>query len=201
MKTESQQKLMQSSPQLTKSGKSNNNLNSSYASRYTLYKLSQDPKAVSRSRVAQSMRQTKYKLKTKPIEQRYSILRDSANIQTAESKELKHELMLDESSVMLADPQVDLSFEDIERMNDSQARQVRRQQIAMIKLPKLRGSHEPNTKLQTQESFLRIVDEKGAKSATPAPERVIEEVKVDDPLITQKCNDTIHKHYENVYQD
>jgi len=117
---------MQSSPQLTKSGKSNNNLNSSYASRYTLYKLSQDPKAVSRSRVAQSMRQTKYKLKTKPIEQRYSILRDSANIQTAESKELKHELMLDESSVMLADPQVDLSFEDIERMNDSQARQVRR---------------------------------------------------------------------------
>lgn len=126
LKTESQQKLMQSSPQLTKGGKSNNNLNSSYASRYTLYKLSQDPKAASRSRVAQSMRQTKYKLKTKPIEQRYSILRDSANVQTADSKDLKHELMPDESSVMLSDPQVDLSFEDIERMNDSQARQVRR---------------------------------------------------------------------------
>lgn len=71
----------------------------------------------------------------------------------------------------------------------------------MIKLPKLRGSHEPNTKLQTQESFLRIVDEKGAKSATPAPEKVVEKVKVDDPMIIQKFDDTINKRYENAYED
>ena len=93
--------------------KSNKFLQGNYATRYTQYQISQEPKAVTRSRLAQSMANTASGLK---------LVTQNKQSEHSSGKKMSPK----ESSVSIPDVPVSLSFEDIERMNEEQAKQLRR---------------------------------------------------------------------------
>lgn len=84
------------------------------------------------------------------------------------------------SNVSISDLPVNLSFEDIERMNEDQAKQMRRKQLSMLKLPRIKGVKSIKEPTSTQQSFLRIVDERASAEGRDS------NIMFEEPMIIQK---------------